>query len=256
MTHNSLALPGKVLSPNQNHDLAKQFRNGVRGFNLDLYMDGGIVMTHHGFGSLWAYNPSNDVQELMDELKKPENAGEFIIIQLQAEDGLDLNVVSNWFGSKLVKRFSMIRKLGHYLHYGQQVLVFTDNEHDANIGIHNTNEFIVENEYEWNQPTSAWYEPWKSVDLENNPPPMEHRRGPDKDERISLMNYFCCDGLGNMMKSHRVHEKSVVKRNIGLYKNEDYTGGKINILNVDYYEVRDYAIFDVQTDMRKGEYWK
>jgi len=50
MTHNSLAKVGKVGSPNQNHDLARQFRDGVRGFNLDLYMHDGKVMTKHGAG--------------------------------------------------------------------------------------------------------------------------------------------------------------------------------------------------------------
>jgi len=259
MTHNSLALPGQVGSPNQNHDLAEQFRNGVRGFNLDLYMVDGEVKTKHG--SSQAYNPSNVVQELMDELEKTENAGEFIIIQLQTEDDLDLDIVSNWFGSKLVKRFSISRKLGWYLGYGQQVLVLTDKSHDDTIGIHDTNQFIVENDYAWNQAGYAWIEPWNlitqagSANLENMSPPMGYRRGPTTGKRISLMNYFCCDGSGNMIKSHRVHEKSVVKSNIGLYKSEDYTGGKINILMVDYYEVRDYGIFDVQTDMRKGEYW-
>jgi len=254
MTHNSLAKVGKVGSPNQNHDLARQFRDGVRGFNLDLYMENNVVKTKHGPGN--SYDPRHYVQGLMNELNKVENAGEFIIVQLQQDNSngnVDLNAVSDWFGDKLVKNFDNHKKLGHYLKDGKQVLVFSDRRWNNGKGIHYTNEYIVENTYKWN---SKWYD-WLfrrrffgvitglfgSPFLELRGTPMDYRRGPKSGGHvIRLMNYFCCDGTGNMAKASRLHWHGTVRKNMQKYESQSYTQGKPNILMVDYYDVNNNGI--------------
>merc|ERR1712157_555388 len=71
-------------------------------------------------------------------------------------------------------------------------------------------------------------------------------------------NYFCSDtGLGDMVASYVVHDVERALRNIRKYEAQDYTGGKTNILLVDYYETGDkrngeLEIFVVQYVMRNG----
>lgn len=258
MTHNSLAIAGKVGSPNQNYDLARQFRDGVRGFNLDLYMVGGKVITHHGPGG--QYEPESLVRGLMTELEK--NPGEFIIVQLQAGEDLDMQKVYKWFGNKLVtENFNLDRKIGEYLRRGKQVVVFTDRYSNDHLGIFDTKKFITENDYGWNTEwwewlITGWLTPiippiaaitglFGSPLLELNRPPMEYRRGPKDGNRIILMNYFCCDGTGNMVKASRLHRGHTVNRNMGYYKEEAYVPNRINILNVDYYDVNNRGILKI-----------
>jgi len=254
MTHNSLSIVGKVGSPNQNYDLARQFRDGVRGFNLDLYMEGGKVVTYHGPGNKW--EPESLVRSLMTELEK--NPGEFIIVQLQASGDLDMQKVANWFGNKLVtENFNLDRKIGEYLRRGKQVVVFTDRGSDKDIGIFHTKNFITENDFGWNTEWWEWLTTvWTPLTLtitgifgspflELNRPPMEYRRGPKEGNRIILMNYFCCDGTGNMAKASRLHRGHTVKRNMGYYKEEAYIPDRINVLNVDYYDVNNRGILKI-----------
>jgi len=254
MTHNSLAKAGKVLSPNQNHDLARQFRDGVRGFNLDLYWHKGKIITKHGGGV--SYDPSGYVTGLKNELSKIENKGEFIIVQLQASSNVEIiDEVGKWFGDLLVKNFNINLRLDHYIQQGQQVLVFTDSWYQNSKGIHATNQFIVENSYKWNTKwytwaLGGWFAPitglFGSPFLELIGAKVDYRRGPDTGKRISLMNYFCCDGTGSMAKASRIHRHHTVRRNMNKYKEKSYSNGKVNVLMVDYYDVNNNGILRVK----------
>jgi len=246
-THNSLALPGQVFSPNQNHGLATQFDDGIRGFNFDLYMDddGESINTSHGGD--WNYNPKDQIDDLISKLD--DNKNEFIIIQLQSnlnDNGNEL--LSSWFDSRLVKNFDSSVVLGEYLKKGQQVLIVTDSNPNPRIGIHRTQSMISENDYSWTSRYST--------------PPMGHRRGPTHPNYgvrfMRNMNYFSSlTGTGDMVASYVVHDVGRALGNIREFERQDYTGGRVNTLMVDYYRQGDsakgqYEIFMVQDVMRKA----
>ena len=224
-THNSLALPGKVLSPNQNHGLGTQFRDGIRGFNFDLYNDGSSqIETCHGGD--WCTNPMDDFDELISELDK--NPNEFIVVQLQSQlDDKRNNVLKAKFGHRLVTNFDPNRKLGTYLEQGQQVLMVTDRNPDVfgDIKIHNTNYFISENDYSWKNRYGS--------------PPMGHRRGPKNPNQskkyMRNMNYFITVLGGDMVASYVVHDVERALGHIRNFEKQSYSGGKINTILVDYY---------------------
>jgi len=235
MTHNSLALPFKVFSPNQNRGLARQFRDGVRGFNLDLKGKGNWIRSCHG-ASWWCYNPKDQIQDLMWELNKDLYDDSFIIVQIQSEIKTHhYHLLEHWFGSKLVKNFDKNKKLGYYMERGQQVLIFTDGVARPSQGIHDTKLYIVENDY--------------ACKNYRKPLPMGYRRGPKSGTRIRLMNNFCSPiGAGNMVASNFVNNYNKALRNIKLYKQQSYAAGKINMLMVDYYETG--QVFQIEQAMR------
>jgi len=239
MTHNSLALPGKVFSPNQNRGLARQFRDGVRGFNLDLKANGNKIKSCHGkhwLVSWWCYNPKDQIRDLMNELNKDWYDDSFIIVQLESKIKTQhYHLLENWFGSKLVKNFNKNKKLGYYMERGQQVLIFTDGDARPSQGIHDTNDYIVENHYEWKSTRKR--------------PPMWRRRGPVSGTRIRLMNNFhTLLGAGNMLLSIDANNYKKALRHIKSYKQQTYADGKINMLMVDYYETG--QVFKIQQTMR------
>jgi len=237
MTHNSLALPFKVGSPNQDHGLARQFRDGIRGFTLDLYNDGvNRIKTCHG----GCHNAEDDIQGLMNELNKDRYDDSFIIIQLESYISRSrYYLLERWFGSKLVKNFDKNQKLGYYMERGQQVLIFTDKTARPHQGIHKSTRFIVENEYEWSD--------------EKGVPNMNYRRGPESGMRMRVMNYFCTTfGLGSRHNTRHVNNMDIALKHIEEYKKQSYTGGKINGLIVDFYTSPSTGrgVFDVQRRMR------
>jgi len=248
MTHNSLAVRNKVWSPNQNHGLVTQFRDGVRGFTFDLFMDGDNLMTKHDTGVKWKkqYDPSDEIRDLVRELGKKENAGEFIIIQLESyikDNGNKL--LTSLFGDKLVKNFDSRENFGHYLWKCQQVLIFSDRNWEESIGIHSTRPYIIENDYKWKHRYST--------------PPLGKRERSgtwtEAPRPMRLMNYFCC-GSGDMMASHEVHNTGRALKNIKKYESKPYFG-RVNALMVDYYRTGFkkkgvYEIFIVQYVMRHG----
>jgi len=224
-----------VFSPNQNHGLARQFRDGVRGFNFDLFNDGSKIKTCHP-PPHWCHNPENDIRGLMNELKKGRHDDSFIIIQLESHISTrHYDLLEKWFGNKLVKNFNKERTLGYYMERDQQVLIFTDKNPRPSQGIHSTSDFIVENKYEWSDRYGY--------------PNMKYRRGPPFGRRMRLMNYFNSHtGLGDMVASKYVHDHDRALRNIKKYQEQRYTEGKINVLLVDYYEQGD--VFKIQETMR------
>jgi len=232
MTHNSLALPFKVFSPNQNRGLGRQFRDGIRGFNFDLYPDGSKIKTCHG-GS-WCYNPRDQIRDLVNELNKDRYDDSFIIIQLESYIGASrYHLLERWFGDKLVKNFNRNKKLGYYMEKGQQVLIFTDRYARPNQGIHWTESFIVENGYSWKNRYGV--------------PNMNYRRGPKSGIRMRVMSYFCC-GTGDMVASRHVNNPGRAIRNIQKYKQQSFADKKINGLLVDYYSQG--RVFEIQRLMR------
>jgi len=234
MTHNSLALPGKVFSFNQNRGLARQFRDGVRGFNFDLYPNGSKIKSCHG-GRLWCHNPEDDIKGLMNELRKGRYDDAFIIIQLESYISTShYRLLEKWFGEKLVKNFDKEKKLGYYLERNQQVLIFTDKDPQPHQGIHDTNAFIVENDYKW------WN--WNRY----GDPKVKYRRGPKSGTRMRIMNNFIT--LPDMVASSIVNGYDRALRNINTYRKQSYTGGKINGLLVDFYEKGN--VFKIQKHIR------
>lgn len=126
-THNSLAVPGTVFSPNQNFDILHQFRDGIRSFNFDLYSRNNSLWTFHG-GSNWGYNPSDIISKLVGELENPINRHEFIIVQLQDHmNGATVPKFLQLFGSIVITDFDTSKQLSHYIDMNERVFIATSN---------------------------------------------------------------------------------------------------------------------------------
>ena len=247
-THNSLAVSGKVFSPNQNYGLAKQFVDGTRFFNLDLYFDdvNRKVVTSHGPGLV--YDPSDQMKELLLAMTKTTTTGsEFVLIQLQ-DSVLDAERIYQFFeemgfSSHLVNNFDISKKMGDYIQNGQDVLLVTDSlrSTDPTRGIHYTNDFVTENDYTWK---SCYFDA----------APMTFRRGPSvqsNQRSFKLMNYFCSlTGAGDKIASNNVNQKHRIMYSAREYIPRDYADGTINGILVDYYQTGD--VFEVQDQVRSG----
>lgn len=245
MTHNSLAVPGLTGSPNQHKSLAGQFRDGIRGFNLDLYDRSNDLWTYHGIES-WGYNPAQKIRELVEEMNKPQNINEFVLVQLQdeMEDSTVVDGFLQLFGSLLITGFDSSKTLAHYIDLDQRVLIATSRMQnvDKNTGMHNTRETIIENHYEWDG--NCYF----------NGPAMEERY--ESAFKMShapvLMNNFCtAAGGGNLAVSSSVNRADRILYNVRRLSKESYTGGKVNIIFIDYYDVG--SPFDAQKSLREGD---
>jgi len=206
MTHNSLAVIGTVLSPNQNYFPTTQFRDGVRGFGFDLYMDGdNAIETCHG----GCWDPEDEIKELVGLLEQEPD--EFIIIQLESYlTDKGYLILSGWFGGKLVKNFNPAYRLGHYLSRGEQVLILTDkpSHADPSIGIHDSQKYISENQYDWHFGLS---------------PPVDHRRGPQypsSETFMVMINSFktSVGGTGNFINSQSANSVGTALFNVQLFE--------------------------------------
>eukprot|EP00977_Amphora_coffeiformis_P027678 scaffold34631_cov251-Amphora_coffeaeformis.AAC.7 len=248
-THNSLALPGQVLSPNQKYGLATQFVDGIRFFNLDLYYDDkdGTVVTRHGPGLV--YDPSDQMKELVTAMTTtPDN--EFVLIQVQDAvrdtEKIHQFLEDTGFSSRLVKNFDISKTLGDYIQQGQDVLLVTNAaaSTNASLGIHSTYELVTENDYIWK---SCYFDA----------APMTYRRGPvsAQSDRSSfkLMNYFCSlTGTGDIIASDNVNQKHRILYSAREFIQQDYTGGIINGILVDYYQKGN--VWEVQAQARSSGY--
>ncbi len=66
-THNAMSNEEeRWVAPNQTHPLWRQLEDGVRGFMLDVYDDGGVTMLCHGFCSLGRKPLANALSELRE----------------------------------------------------------------------------------------------------------------------------------------------------------------------------------------------
>jgi len=213
MTHNSLA-GLRVVSPNQNQDLADQFRAGIRGFNLDLYGNmADIFFTAHPAGTL-SYDPRPEINALIDELRKPEHVNEFIVVQL--EDNLEtqegINESSAVWGDLLIKDFDIKLPLSTYIEKGQRVLLVTDQSDHKNTadGRHVSQDLITENNFEWKLCFDGRI-------------PLEFRRGPRTGRYGTLMSSFCSlTSSGDIVASSNVNGKQKLLFNSRFYMKADY----------------------------------
>lgn len=235
MTHNTFATPGKVFSPNQHRGIVRQFQDGIRGFNPDLYTAGNnILWTSHGGD--WGYDPSSEISALVSELNKPENRYEFIVVQVQ--DAMNVPTEDKFlrlWGDLLIKNFNSNEKLSKYIERNKRVLVLTGGTANPDKGVHDTKKLIIENEYEWSVCYGYSYPSQKQryqKEIEN----LEVDPG-----AAVLMNYFCSfvGGTGDPVASAHVNNKDRILSNVETIKGLDYTGGKVNIIQVDYYEKGD-----------------
>lgn len=238
MTHNALATPFLVFSPNQNYDLVKQFNDGMRGFELDIQTNGDSLWTSNG-GDGWGYDPSDIIRNLVASASV---ASEFIVVQVQ--DEMDESSVDKFlalFGNKIIKNFDAFRPLGSYIGLGTPILVLSNKNVNPAKGLHDTTKFIVENDYGW---TSCYFES----------PPFDERYPTSKHDRkaATLMNNFCsASNTGDMVASDAVNRKSRILTNYRAMVEQSYTGGHVNIIAIDYYELGD--ALGAQQSLRDGD---
>lgn len=150
-THNSLAVPGLVLSPNQNFDVRQQFKDGIRGFNFDLYTRDESLWTYHG-GASFGYDPSAVIVRLRSEIDKPENRNEFVVVQLEEYmDRLTSQRFLKIFENLLILNFDTSKPLSHYIDMNKRVFIATSKTANVNesAGLHETRRYIIENDFEW-----------------------------------------------------------------------------------------------------------
>jgi len=240
MTHNSFAVPNQVGSPNQNYGVGKQFRDGIRGFNFDIYWRNGRIKMEHG-----PYHRSVDyvtsVAEIVREMDKAQYKYEFVLVQFECKvDIAHIDKILQPWGNKVITNFQATTKLGDYIKKGKRVLLTGDCWHTSK-GLYESKKLITENNYKW---FSA---------LKN--PDFGLRRGPaNSDTSAKMMNHFCgtYPGFGSMVSSGIVNKKSRILYNARIFKKQGYAKNKINIIMIDYYDTGD--VFGAQNSIRRGDF--
>merc|ERR1712233_192463 len=157
---------------------------GGRGFMLDAYQENcKIYMEHGDAGKPFEVDYKHEVEDVVRWLK--QNPYELLVVQLEdyASDKCENEVVGPW-GNTLIdmSAFDSNKRLSEYLEKGKQVILVTDKSSST---IKNTAEVISENTYEW-------------PGIAMNSPKLNQRRDAGANG-ISLMNYFCCNGVGEMI---------------------------------------------------------
>lgn len=247
MTHNSYATEGQF--PNQNYPEPQQIRDGIRGFAMDVHeeMNGNIVLEHGELG-LSEVDYLQRVQEIVYEMEKPEYRYEFVFIQIEdhltSGDNGVTKTCEAW-GDYLITNFDSNETLGKYIAQGKRVLLMTNNGNHVKpeLGMHNANQLLAENEYEW-----------QSTDVAPN---MDYRRGPTgfQNQRYAkMMNYFCQDslGTGSKMKSAIVNAKARMQCHAQEFKQRSYAENTINIMVIDFYDLGN--VFEAQEAIRNGDF--
>jgi len=251
MTHNSFAVPFKVASPNQNYGMATQFKDGIRGFSLDVYnkSNGKIYMKH---GDLGLPDYGSNVRSIVEELEKSKNKYEFVLVQFENKLDKDMNFIADTlipnllepWGQYVITNFDPNTRLDEYINMGKRVLLVTDgweNSLRPDKGIHSTTDFITENNYKWFSSAIS--------------PPYDFRRGPQRDwTSIKLMNYFCgtWPGLGSMVSSAIVNHKGRMLFHAREFKRQAYAMNQINVMMVDYYDTGN--IWPTQVAIRADDF--
>lgn len=250
MTHNSFAVSPDITFPNQNHPEPDQLEAGIRGFSMDVYEnDDGTVFMKHGLSPGQVdYEPR--VQEILDVLEREEYEQEFVLVQF--DDHLDTptgvaNACQAW-GDKLITNFDINTNLGEYLAQGKQVLLMTNTDSHVNaaVGMHNANELLAENAYEWTSTEIG--------------PKMDRRRGPTGGGRYAkMLNYFCTSpqlNAGSWANSAVVNTKARIQCHAQEFKLQSYANGSINVMMIDYYDLPNNQpnALDAQNAIRNGDF--
>jgi len=250
MTHNSYAVTGTVTSPNQNNSLGKQFKDGIRGFNFDVYWKDGKIVMYHGVDKSVDYSMglsvdySTSVAEIVNEMDKLENKYEFVLILFSFEVGvndIDLQKVSDPWGDKLITSFDPKKKLGDYIITGKRVLLITKHKGVEHRGFHYGGYYITQNNYKW-------FHVHGDVDF-------SYRSGPRDDTSMKMMNHFCGSwpGLGSMISSAIANGPDRILYDVRIFKKQDYAKDNINILMIDYYETGN--VMEAQEKIRSGNFY-
>ena len=249
MTHNSYAAPGDVLFPNQNNREPQQFRDGIRGFALDVYEEAGgrIMMKHHPDGIRGpTVDYFNSVRNLVSVIRESGNGNEFVLVQFQdevrSEPALQ-RVVEPW-GDLVITNFDIEKPLGYYITQGKRVLLTTDVDwhHRPDMGLHRSTDLIAENDF-------AWYNVLAG-------PPMSYRRGPfgGNQRYAKMLNFFCtAGGIGNTVTSSTVNTEVRMKTHARQFMRQSYAQNTINIIMVDFYDTGG-DVFQVQESIRNGDF--
>jgi len=242
MTHNSFAVQGAVLSPNQNYSVGTQFKDGIRGFTFDIYWeDGKIIMKH---GGDWDVDYSTSVAEIVTEMDKLENRHEFVLIQFEDYVGYDNvkfdKVLEPW-GNKVITSFDNNQKLGDYIITGKRVLLTSKYSGLESRGMHAYEHLITENNYQW-------YSALENVDF-------GYRRGPrNSSTSMKMMNHFCgtYPGAGSMLSSAIANGPDRILYDVRIFKKQDYAKDNINIMMIDYYDTGN--VWEAQEKIRSGDF--
>jgi len=256
MTHNSLShRRGVYPARNQNHDLVKQFKDGVRGFNFDLRASDRSdtkIWTKHGRSQ--SYDPTDQIKKLVEELEKEENQYEVIVIQVQngvypnkkrlEREGVDY--LTDLFGTLLIKNKTKYLKntfLKDAIENGERVYLTTDHEEVSSKRFYESADVIGENNSEWNNCR-------RTIETYRDEMPTECRGYPSgvqckASSSMHLMNNFCG-------RAEFANRKCGVLNNAQRFKDSgNYLNNYPNILMVDYYDAGGSSIFDAQDCLRR-----
>lgn len=247
MTHNSNAVIGETIAPNQNHPEPRQFRDGIRGFAMDLYenSDGGNLVLKHGRNDIYEVDYFQRVEEILAVMDEPEYRFEFLVVQF--EDHLStrggVQRACEAWGDRLILSFDRFQPLSVYLSQGRRVLLTTNAVRSVNpsIGMHDANNLLVENNYAWHNALDS--------------PDMTYRRGPTGNygRHAKLMNYFCTTvGLGSPSSSSLVNTKYRMQYHAREFMAQSYAQSTVNIIMIDYYDMGEP--FTALEAMRSGDY--
>jgi len=252
MTHNSLSyLVG--FARNQDHSPVNQFRNGVRGFNFDLYPSDRRetkIWTRHGWG-IQSHNPTDEIQELIAELNLKKNRDEIIVVQLQngltghriGTAGIDYLV--NLFGTLLIDKkedYIKGKDLGVAIEKNQRVYLVTNEEANEDKNFFRSPDVIGENRYQWEKCFKRRSNDRKEMPLVCRSDPTRQCRG---DDAMLLMNHFC--GRPNY-----ANQKCRILRNAQrMHGSRTFRPSRHpNIIMVDFYDKGD--VFGAQQCLRDG----
>jgi len=264
MTHNSLSHRNGV-ARNQNYDLVRQFKDGVRGFNLDLYdpdRSDTELWTKHGAG-LQSYNPTDQIKKLVAELNKNENRDEVIVIQVQ--NGKYPNVqrldrprgvdsLTNLFGTLLIQdkdAYLDNNSLDLAIHLNERVYLTTDQEGYTSKHFFKSGDVIGENGWDWNncRRTIESNRDEMPIDCRDYPSGIKCKRTNNGDKPILLMNSFC----GRAKFANR---KCGILGNAERFKNSGNFEGNAdnwpNIIMVDRYHYGGSSVFGAQDCLRRN----
>ena len=238
-THNSLAQPSLVLSPSQNFDLVRQFQDGIRGFNFDLYdTTGGGLWTYHGLVESWGYDPTTQIVDLVTELASRPT--EFIIIEIQ--DSMSTQTVSQkflpLFGNLLIKNFDSTKSIGYYVSLNQRVLIMTPNDSnvDPSIGMHDTKRLTHENNYQWD--TNTCFDGSSVPSTQERYPQSSYNNKYTRPLRV--MNHFCVNPTfrsGDPQAANVVNRPARIVQSANELSSVQPFSPQINMIHVDFYQV-------------------
>jgi len=261
MTHNSLSFK-RGIAKNQSRNLVSQFRDGVRGFNFDLYPcpqlgypnpNCDVIWTQHG-GLFQDYDPTKEIKALVAELQKSEYRDEVIVVQLQ--NGLDgnriesreIDYLTGLFGELLIqkeKEYLDNANLRDAIEADQRVYLTTNEEADDKKYFFRSADVIGENHWKWKKCNRLIKRVRKEMPLTCRTGPTTKCKKNWEGKPILLMNSMC--GVPDYTnKKCRLLKNAKRMSSSSIFDDSRYP----NILMVDFYHKGE--VFEAQRCLRAG----